>query len=144
MCIRDSGKGYHEYGLALAGGLADLDGYVGTGSAGSTMSGRVSYVLGLEGPSMTVDTACSSSLVTTHLACNALRQGECDLAVAAGVTLMLSPDLHVEFSRLRGMSPDGRCKSFSSSTDGTGWSEGAAVVVLKRLSDCLLYTSRCV
>ena len=129
------GKGYHEYGLALAGGLADLDGYVGTGSAGSTMSGRVSYVLGLEGPSMTVDTACSSSLVTTHLACNALRQGECDLAVAAGVTLMLSPDLHVEFSRLRGMSPDGRCKSFSSSTDGTGWSEGAAVVVLKRLSD---------
>ncbi|WP_454674681.1 amino acid adenylation domain-containing protein [Achromobacter pestifer] len=129
------GKGYHEYGLALAGGLADLDGYVGTGSAGSTMSGRVSYVLGLEGPSMTVDTACSSSLVTTHLACNALRQGECDLAVAAGVTLMLSPDLHVEFSRLRGMSPDGRCKSFSSNTDGTGWSEGAAVVVLKRLSD---------
>lgn len=129
------GKGYHEYGLALAGGLADLDGYVGTGSAGSTMSGRVSYVFGLEGPSMTVDTACSSSLVTTHLACTALRQGECELAVAAGVTLMLSPDLHVEFSRLRGMSPDGRCKSFSASTDGTGWSEGAAVVVLKRLAD---------
>jgi polyketide synthase 12 len=129
------GKGYHEYGLALAGGLSDLDGYVGTGSAGSTMSGRVSYVLGLEGPSMTVDTACSSSLVTTHLACTALRQGECDLAVAAGVTLMLSPDLHVEFSRLRGMSPDGRCKSFSSTNDGTGWSEGAAVVILKRLSD---------
>ncbi|MBA3774198.1 MAG: amino acid adenylation domain-containing protein, partial [Ramlibacter sp.] len=129
------GKGYHEYGLALAGGLSDLDGYVGTGSAGSTMSGRVSYVFGLEGPSMTVDTACSSSLVTTHLACNALRHGECELAVAAGVTLMLSPDLHVEFSRLRGMSPDGRCKSFSASTDGTGWSEGAAVVVLKRLSD---------
>ncbi len=129
------GKGYHEYGLALAGGLADLDGYVGTGSAGSTMSGRVSYVLGLEGPSMTVDTACSSSLVTTHLACNALRQGECDLAVAGGVTLLLSPDLHVEFSRLRGMSQDGRCKSFSATADGTGWSEGAAVVVLKRLSD---------
>lgn len=129
------GKGYHEYGLALAGGLSDLDGYVGTGSAGSTMSGRVSYVFGLEGPSMTVDTACSSSLVSTHLACNALRQGECELAVASGVTLMLSPDLHVEFSRLRGMSPDGRCKSFSADTDGTGWSEGAAVVVLKRLSD---------
>ncbi|WP_296358928.1 polyketide synthase [Ramlibacter sp.] len=129
------GKGYHEYGLALAGGLNDLDGYVGTGSAGATMAGRVSYVFGLEGPSMTVDTACSSSLVTTHLACNALRRGECDMAVAGGITLMLSPDLHVEFSRLRGMSPDGRCKSFSADTDGTGWSEGAAVVVLKRLSD---------
>jgi polyketide synthase 12 len=128
------GKGYHEYGLALNGGLADLDGYLGTGSAGSTMSGRLSYVLGLEGPTMTVDTACSASLVTTHLACNALRHGECDLAVSAGVTLLLSPDLHVEFSRLRGMSPDGRCKSFSSTADGTGWSEGAAVVVLKRLS----------
>ena len=129
------GKGYHEYFVELAGGLSDLDGYFGTGSAGSTMSGRLSYVLGLEGPTMTVDTACSSSLVTTHLACSALRQGECDLAVAAGVTLMLAPDLHVEFSRLRGMSPDGRCKSFSSTADGTGWSEGAAVVVLKSLSD---------
>ncbi|MFL6653180.1 MAG: thioester reductase domain-containing protein [Sulfurifustis sp.] len=131
------GKSYHEYGLACAGGLADLDGYYGTGSAASTMSGRVSYVLGLEGPTMTVDTACSSSLVTTHLACMALRHGECDLAVAGGVTLMLSADLHVEFSRLRGMSPDGRCKSFSSNTDGTGWSEGAAVAILKRLSDAL-------
>ncbi|MBC3843028.1 hypothetical protein GXW82_31175 [Streptacidiphilus sp. 4-A2] len=72
---------------------------------------------------MTVDTACSSSLVTTHLACNALRAGECDLAVSAGVSLMLSPELHVEFSR---MSPDGRCRSFSADTDGTGWSEGGA------------------
>jgi amino acid adenylation domain-containing protein/thioester reductase-like protein len=126
---------YHEYGLTMAGGLADLDGYVGPGSAGGTMSGRVSYVFGLEGPTLTLDTACSSSLVTTHLACNALRNGECDLAVSAGVTLMLTPELHVEFSRLRGMSPDGRCRSFSSDTDGTGWSEGAAAVVLKRLSD---------
>lgn len=129
------GKGYHEYGLATAGGLSDLDGYYGTGAAGSTMSGRVSYSFGLEGPSMTVDTACSSSLVATHLACNALREGECELALASGVTLMLSPDLHIEFSRLRGMSPDGRCKSFSSTTDGTGWSEGSAVAILKRLSD---------
>ncbi|HEY1618614.1 MAG TPA: amino acid adenylation domain-containing protein, partial [Streptosporangiaceae bacterium] len=119
---------YHEYGLTAAGGLADLDGYVGPGSAGGTMSGRVSYVFGLEGPTMTVDTACSSSLVTTHLACNALRAGECDLAVSAGVSLMLSPELHVEFSRLRGMSPDGRCRSFSADTEGTGWSEGAAAV----------------
>lgn len=129
------GKGYHEYGLALAGGLADLDGYVGTGSAGSTMSGRISYTFGLQGPSMTVDTACSSSLVTTHLACTALRSGECDLAVTGGITILFAPDLHIEFSRLRGMSPDGRCKSFSSTADGTGWSEGAAAVVLKRLSD---------
>ncbi|MEU6235318.1 amino acid adenylation domain-containing protein [Kitasatospora sp. NPDC047058] len=126
---------YHEYGVTVSGGLADLDGYVGPGSAGGTMSGRVSYVFGLEGPTMTVDTACSSSLVTTHLACNALRAGECDLAVSAGVSLMLSPELHVEFSRLRGMSPDGRCRSFSADTDGTGWSEGSAAVILKRLSD---------
>jgi polyketide synthase 12 len=88
------GKGYEEYGVMLAG-LGDLDGYVGPGSAGATMSGRVSYVFGLEGPSMTVDTACSASLVTTHLACTALRQGECDLAVASGVTLLLSPHMHV-------------------------------------------------
>jgi amino acid adenylation domain-containing protein/thioester reductase-like protein len=128
------GRFYDEYGVAR-GDLDDLDGYVGTGSAGSTMSGRVSYVFGLEGPAMTVDTGCSSSLVTTHLACTALRQGECDLAVSAGVTLLLRPDLHVEFSRLRGMSPEGRCKPFSSSADGTIWSEGAAVIVLKRLSD---------
>ncbi|MER7833796.1 amino acid adenylation domain-containing protein [Streptomyces sp. NPDC095602] len=126
---------YHEYGLTMAGGLADLDGYVGPGSAGGTMSGRVSYVFGLEGPTLTLDTACSSSLVTTHLACNALRNGECDLAVSAGVSLMLTPELHVEFSRLRNMSPDGRCRSFSADTEGTGWSEGSAAVVLKRLSD---------
>ncbi|MBB5939896.1 polyketide synthase [Streptomyces zagrosensis] len=126
---------YHEYGLTLAGGLSDLDGYVGPGSAGGTMSGRVSYVFGLQGPTLTLDTACSSSLVTTHLACNALRNGECDMAVSAGISLMLSPELHVEFSRLRGMSADGRCRSFSSDTDGTGWSEGSAAVVLKRLSD---------
>jgi amino acid adenylation domain-containing protein/thioester reductase-like protein len=126
---------YREYGGTVAGSLADLDGYAGSGSAGGTTSGRVSYVFGLEGPTMTVDTACSSSLVATHLAVSALHQGECDLAVAAGVTLMLSPELHVEFSRLRGMSPDGFCRSFSSDTEGTGWSEGAAAVVLKRLSD---------
>ncbi|CDR18215.1 type I polyketide synthase [Streptomyces iranensis] len=126
---------WREYGLTTAGGLSDLDGYVGSGSMGGTMSGRVSYIFGLEGPTLTVDTACSSSLVTTHLACNALRNGECDLAVSAGVSLMLTPELHVEFSRLRGMSADGRCRSFSSDTDGTGWSEGSATVVLKRLSD---------
>ncbi|RYP83311.1 hypothetical protein DL770_005407 [Monosporascus sp. CRB-9-2] len=116
-------------------GLEDLDGYAGTGSAGGTMSGRVSYIFGLEGPALTVDTACSSSLVTTHLACTALRQGECDLAVSGGVSLMLSPGVHVEFSRLRGMAPDGRCRAFAADTQGTSWSEGSAAVVLKRLSD---------
>ncbi|KAF3406729.1 Narbonolide/10-deoxymethynolide synthase PikA1, modules 1 and 2 [Talaromyces pinophilus] len=115
--------------------LEDLDGYAGTGSAAATMSGRVSYTFGLEGPSMTVDTACSSSLVTTHLACTALRQGECDMAVSAGVSLMLSPGVHVEFSRLRGMARDGRCRAFAADTEGTGWSEGSVVMVLKRLSD---------
>jgi len=115
--------------------LADLDGYAITGSIGATMSGRVSYILGLEGPSLTVDTACSSSLVSTHLACTALRQGECDMAVAGGVTLMLSPGLHIEFSRLRGVSPDGYCRAFAADTQGTSLSEGSAAVVLKRLSD---------
>jgi amino acid adenylation domain-containing protein/thioester reductase-like protein len=117
--------------------LEDLDGYDITGSAGGTISGRVSYVLGLEGPTLTVDTACSSSLVTTHLACNALRQGECDMAVSGGVTLLLNPGMHVEFSRLRGMSADGRCRSFAADTQGTGWAEGCTVVLLKRLSDAL-------
>ncbi|KAK7998467.1 hypothetical protein PG989_006507 [Apiospora arundinis] len=115
--------------------LADLDGYTVTGSAAGTMSGRVSFHLGLQGPAMTIDTACSSSLVTTHLACQALRQGECDMAVSAGVSLMLNPGLHAEFSRLNGSSPDGRCRSFSADTQGTGWSEGCVAVVLKRLSD---------
>ncbi|KXX74579.1 Erythronolide synthase, modules 1 and 2, partial [Madurella mycetomatis] len=113
----------------------DLDGYAVTGSAGGTMSGRISYQLGLQGPTMTIDTACSSSLVATHLACNALRQGECDVAVSGGVSLLLNPGLHVEFSRLQGMSPDGRCRSFSADTQGTGWSEGSVAVILKRLSD---------
>ena len=115
--------------------VADFDGYTVTGTAGGTMSGRISYQLGLQGPTMTIDTACSSSLVTTHLACTALRQGECDLAVSGGVSLMLNPGLHVEFSRLQGMSPDGRCRAFSADTQGTGWSEGSVAVVLKRLSD---------
>lgn len=115
--------------------LADLDGYTVTGSAGGTMSGRISYQMGLEGPAMTIDTACSSSLVATHLACNALRQGECDMAVSGGISLILNPGLHVEFSRLNGMSPDGRCRAFSADAQGTGWSEGSVVTILKRLSD---------
>ncbi|PFH58252.1 hypothetical protein XA68_13985 [Ophiocordyceps unilateralis] len=112
-----------------------LDGYAATGSAAGTLSGRVSYVLGLEGPAMTVDTACSSSLVATHLACNALRRGECDAAISAGASLMLNPALYIEFSRLRGLSPDGYCRSFAADAQGTGWGEGSAAILLKRLSD---------
>lgn len=122
---------------STAPALENLDGYDVTGSAGGTMSGRVSYALGLEGPTLTIDTACSSSLVTTHLACNALRHGECDMAVSGGVTLLLNPGMHIEFSRLRGMSADGRCRAFAEDTQGTGWAEGSTVVVLKRLSDAV-------
>jgi acyl transferase domain-containing protein len=115
--------------------LERLDGYRTTGVIGSVLSGRISYLLGLHGPSMTIDTACSSSLVALHLACAALRQGECDLALGGGVTVMCTPSLFVEFSRLRASAPDGRCKAFSARADGAGWSEGCGVIVLKRLSD---------